>query len=106
MKNSLAASHLHRVRTTYSNFHDLARKVIAASFGSFCVEPVSQAGSGRGIAWLLSTTGGGLEFVVATRSGLQRVKTFDELLTALDTVGDPTDFPLADWPGVTVSTVV
>jgi hypothetical protein len=51
---------------------------------------------------LLQRTRGGLEFVVATRFGLQRVETFEDLMAALQAAGTPTDFPLADWPGVTV----
>ena len=60
---------------------------------------------GSGVAWLLQRTGGGLEFVAATRFGLRRVETFGELLAALDTAGTQTDFPLADWPGMSVATI-
>ncbi len=74
-------------------------------FDSFCVEPAPEAAGGRGIAWLLRRTGGGLEFVVATRFGPRRVETFAELLAALDVVGVPTELPLADWPGVTASVI-
>lgn len=45
------------------------------------------------------------EFVVATRFGPRTVASFDELLAALDAVGEPCEFPLADWPGVTVSVI-
>jgi hypothetical protein len=75
-------------------------------FDSFCVEPAPEAGAGRGIAWLLQRTNGGMEFVIATRFGLRRVETFGDLLAALDAVSAPTEFPLADWPGVTVFAIV
>jgi hypothetical protein len=44
---------------------------------------------------------------IATRFGLRRVDTFGEgeLVAAVDAIGSPTDFPLSDWPGVTVSTI-
>jgi hypothetical protein len=74
-------------------------------FDSFFVDSPPVANGGSGIAWLLRSTVGGLEFVVATRFGLQRVKTLSELLAALDVIGVPADFPLADWPGVTVSLI-
>jgi hypothetical protein len=43
--------------------------------------------------------------VVATRFGPRRVESFAELLAALDVVGEPCVFPLADWPGVTASVI-
>jgi hypothetical protein len=45
------------------------------------------------------------EFVVATRFGPRRVESFEELLAALDVVGEPCEFPLADWPSVSVSLI-
>jgi hypothetical protein len=63
------------------------------------------SGDGRGIAWLLRRETGGAEFVVATRFGLRRVQTLNELLDALDSVGAPTNFPFGEWPGVRVSVV-
>jgi hypothetical protein len=45
------------------------------------------------------------EFVVATRFGPRRVRSFEELLAALDVVGEPCEFPLADWPGVMASVI-
>jgi hypothetical protein len=33
------------------------------------------------------------------------VGSFEELLAALDVVGEPCDFPFADWPGVAVSVI-
>ena len=74
-------------------------------FDSFSVDPAPEVSGGRGIAWLLRRAGGGLEFVVATRSGLLRVETFDELLAALDAISPPIDFPFADWPGMTASII-
>ena len=47
----------------------------------------------------------GEELVVATKFGLRRVQTLNELLNALDSVGAPTNFPLGEWPSVTVSLV-
>jgi hypothetical protein len=74
-------------------------------FDLFCVESTPRASCGRGIAWLVQRESGGVEFVVATRFGLQRVETLGELLAAMNVIGAPADFPLADWPGVTVSTI-
>jgi hypothetical protein len=74
-------------------------------FDSFWVDFPTVANDGTGIAWLLKRTSGGLEFVVATRFGLRRVETLSELLAAMDVIGTPTDFPLADWPGLTVSLI-
>jgi hypothetical protein len=71
-------------------------------FESFSVQPSSEASAGSGIAWLLHRAGGGLEFVVATRFGQRRVETFGELIAALNVVGAPTEFPLAEWPGMSV----
>ena len=74
-------------------------------FRRFGVDTSAQAGDGRGIAWLLRRESGGEEFVVATKFGLQRVQTLNELLNALDSVGTPTNFPFGEWPGVTVSAI-
>lgn len=74
-------------------------------FGLFHVDSMPASADGKGIAWLLQHAGGGLEFVVATRFGLRRVETFGELLAAVDSIGLPAGFPLADWPGVAVSTI-
>lgn len=74
-------------------------------FGRFAVTSPADAGDGRGIAWLLRRESGCEEFVVATRFGLQRVQTLNELLNALDSVGAPTNFPFGEWPGVTVSVI-
>ena len=74
-------------------------------FGRFGVASPADAGDGRGIAWLLRRESGSEEFVVATKFGLQRVQTLNELLNALDSVGAPTNFPFGEWPGVTVSVI-
>jgi len=74
-------------------------------FDSFRVEAAPDVSAGSGIAWLLRQDGGGLAFVVATKFGLRRIETFGELLAALDIVGDPTGFPLADWPGLSISVI-
>jgi len=42
---------------------------------------------------------------VATRFGPRTVGSFEELLAALHVIGEPCDFPLADWPGVHVSLI-
>jgi SNF2 family DNA or RNA helicase len=76
-----------------------------AVFGRFSVESAADAEDGRGIAWLVRRDSGGDEFVVATRFGLQRVQTLNELLNGLDSVGTPTNFPFGEWPGVKVSVV-
>jgi hypothetical protein len=46
-----------------------------------------------------------VEFVVATRFGPRQVTCFEELVAALDVIGEPCEFPFAEWPGVTVSVV-
>ena len=74
-------------------------------FGRFGVGSPADAGDGRGITWLLRRDSGGEDFVVATRFGLQRVQTLSELLSALDSVGAPTNFPFGEWPGVSVSVI-
>lgn len=74
------------------------------AFGSFYSDGVS--GSAReGIAWMVQRSDAAAEFVFATRFGPRQVATFEELLAALDVVGDPCEFPLADWPGVVVSVI-
>jgi hypothetical protein len=74
-------------------------------FGAFYVEGAADGTGGRGIAWLVQRPGAEAEFVVATRFGPRTVGSFEELLTALDVVGEPCEFPLADWPGVGVSVI-
>lgn len=76
-----------------------------AAFDAFCVDGAGGSAEGRGIAWIVQRTGAEAEFVIATRFGARQVSNFEELLTALDVVGEPCEFPLADWPGVTVSVV-
>jgi hypothetical protein len=75
------------------------------AFGSFYVDGVGGGGDGRGIAWMVQRPGAEAEFVVAKRFGPRRVESFAELLAALDAVGDPCEFPFADWPGVTASVI-
>jgi hypothetical protein len=74
-------------------------------FGRFGVESLADTGDGHGIAWLLRRESGGGELVVATKFGLRRVQTLNELLDALDSIGSPASFPFGEWPGVTVSVV-
>jgi hypothetical protein len=74
-------------------------------FGAFCVDRSGGDADGRGIAWLVQRPGAEAEFVVATRFGPRTVASFQELLAALDAVSEPTGFPFADWPGVTVSVI-
>jgi hypothetical protein len=74
-------------------------------FGAFSVEAASDSADGRGIAWIVQRPGAEAEFVVATKFGPRRVGRFEELLAALDVVGEPCEFPLADWPGVGVSVI-
>ncbi|MCL4851636.1 MAG: hypothetical protein KJZ78_09675, partial [Bryobacteraceae bacterium] len=76
-----------------------------AAFGSFCVDGAGEITEGRGIAWMIRRPDGEAQFVIATRFGPRQVATFEELLAALDVVGEPCEFPLTDWPGVTVSVV-
>ena len=75
------------------------------AFDSFCVNSTPEQSALPGVAPLLRRASGGLQFVVATRFGPQRVQTLGELLAALDAVGVPPEFPLADWSGMTVSVV-
>jgi hypothetical protein len=75
------------------------------AFGSFCVDGASAGSDGRGIAWIVQRPDAEAVFVVATRFGPRQVGTFEELLAALDVVGEPCEFPLADRPGVTASMI-
>jgi hypothetical protein len=75
------------------------------AFGSFCVDGAGGGAEGRGIAWMLHRPGADVEFLVATQFGPRTVGSFEELLAALDVVGEPCEFPLADWPGVNVSVI-
>ena len=54
---------------------------------------------------MVQRPGAAAEFVVATRFGLRTVGSFEELLAALDVIGEPSEFPYADWPGVSVSVI-
>jgi hypothetical protein len=73
------------------------------AFGCFCVDGAGGGAEGRGIAWMVQRPGAETEFVVATRFGPRRVESFAELLAALDVIGEPCQFPFADWPGVSAS---
>jgi hypothetical protein len=75
------------------------------AFGSFCVEGGAGAADGRGIAWMVQRPNAPAEFVISTRFGPRTVGSFEDLMAALSTVGEPCDFPFADWPGVTVSVI-
>jgi hypothetical protein len=75
------------------------------AFGSFYVDGAGGGGDGRGIAWMVQRPGAEAEFVVETRFGPRRVESFTELTAALDVVGEPCEFPFADWPGVTASVI-
>jgi hypothetical protein len=65
----------------------------------------SGSAESRGIAWMVQRPGTQAEFVVATRFGPRTAGSFEELLAALDVVGEPSDFPYVDWPGVTVPVI-
>jgi len=54
---------------------------------------------------MVQRPGSEAEFVVSTRFGVRTVASFEELLAALDVVGEPCEFQLADWPGVNVSVI-
>jgi hypothetical protein len=75
------------------------------AFGAFCVDGAGGSAEGRGIAWMVQRPGAAAEFVVATRFGPRTIASFEELLAALDVVGEPTDFPYTDWPDVTASVI-
>jgi hypothetical protein len=74
-------------------------------FGAIYVDGARGGADERGIAWIVQRPGAEAEFVVATRFRPRTVASFEELLAALDVVGEPCDFPLADWPGVPVSVI-
>ncbi len=76
-----------------------------AAFGAFCVDGTDTEAAGRGIAWRVQRPGADAEFVVATRFGPRTVGSFEDLLAALDVVGEPSEFPYADWPDVTFSVI-
>jgi hypothetical protein len=75
------------------------------AFRAFCVDGDGGTAESRGVAWMVQRPGAPPEFVVATRFGPRTVGSFEELLAALDVIGEPRDFPLADWPGVTVAVI-
>jgi hypothetical protein len=74
-------------------------------FGAFCLDGVGGSAEGRGIAWMVQRPGADEEFVVATRFGPRTVGSFEELLAALDVIGEPSEFPYADWPDVRASVI-
>lgn len=74
-------------------------------FGTFCVDGAGGGIEDWGIAWLVQLPRAEMEFVAVTRSGPPQLASFKELLAALDVVGDPCEFPLADWPGVMASVI-
>lgn len=76
-----------------------------AAFNAFRVDGAGAGSDGRGIAWVVRRPDESVEFVVATRFGPRQVTCFEELLAALDVVGEPCEFPFAEWPGVAVSVV-
>ncbi len=75
------------------------------AFGAFCVDGAGRGADGRGIAWIVQRPGAEAEFVLATRFGPRSVASFGELLAAMDLVGEPTEFPFADWPGAPLSVI-
>jgi hypothetical protein len=75
------------------------------AFGAFFVDGAGVDTDGRGIAWVVQRPGAEAEFLVATRFGPRTLGNFEDLLAALEVVGEPCDFPLADWPGVAVSVI-
>ena len=75
------------------------------AFGAFCVDGAGGGADGLGIAWMVQRPGAEAELVVATRFGPRTVGSFEELLAALDVVGEPSEFPYAEWPGVSVSVI-
>ncbi len=74
-------------------------------FSAFAVDGTGSGTDGRGIAWIVHRPDAPSEFVVATQFGPRQVTNFAELMAALDVIGEPTDFPLSDWPGVTASVI-
>jgi superfamily II DNA or RNA helicase len=77
-----------------------------AAFGSFCVKANGADSDGHGVAWIVQRPDAAEEFVVATRFGLRQVACFEELVAALDVVGEPCEFAYGEWPGVKVTLVV
>jgi SNF2 family DNA or RNA helicase len=69
-------------------------------FNAFHVVGADAGPNTSGIAWLAEYPEGKARFVVATRFGPRQVNTLVELLAAMDAVGEPCEFPFADWPGV------
>ena len=69
------------------------------------MDGAGESAEGREIAWMVQRPGAEAEFVVATRFGPRTVGSFEELLAALDVIGEPSEFPYADWSGVTVSVI-
>jgi hypothetical protein len=75
------------------------------TFSAFNVDGTGGSAEGRGIAWMVQRPDAEAEFVVATRFGPRTVESLEELLAALDVIGEPCEFPLADWPSVSVSVI-
>jgi hypothetical protein len=75
------------------------------AFSAFCVDGAANGSGGRGIAWIVQRPSAEEEFVVVTRFGPRTVGSFEELLASLEVVGEPCEFPLADWPGVHASVI-
>ncbi|HEY6341967.1 MAG TPA: hypothetical protein VIY49_10780 [Bryobacteraceae bacterium] len=74
-------------------------------FDLFCAGAKCEANSERGVAWVVQREHGRLDFIMATDSGLCRMETFAELMAALHSIGGPTAFPFAEWPGVSVAAI-
>ena len=68
------------------------------AFNAFSTAGVETGASGFGVAWMLQRPTGEPEFVVATLYGPRTISTFEELIAALNQIGEPCEFPLTAWP--------
>jgi hypothetical protein len=64
-------------------------------FGAFCMDGAGGGAYGRGIAGLVQRPDAEAEFGVATRFRPRTVASLEEVLPALDVVGESAEFPLA-----------
>jgi hypothetical protein len=78
-------------------FEDLARMV----------DGQLSAETQPGVCWLLrDQTETPVAYLVNTTDGLRRVNTLDELMSAIGSIGAPSTFPYAEWPGYRTYLVV
>jgi ERCC4-related helicase len=96
-----------RVTTDAGTFDLSADNQQLFSPGGEAFELMAQMSSGsdaspeaEACAWQVKRPDGSSFFAVNTESGVEQIRSLNELLVALNRMGKPIRFPLADWPGV------